>query len=787
MIEAKAKRVKSRNTAVNVIKKIRLQDIALCIMSYFVGRVGLFDNFYTLSVAYVGAMMWGKGISRISAMLALLGIMSINGINFVSLKYICMILMIVALRELMNLLKCRSNMQNQLLILGLTVASISAMTLSIDGFTPYKLMLVILETAVAMGLMSILNVGLNVITSEQQNILNEYEVASIAFLIAVFLCGMVDISIKLPYVEQIYLKDILVFVILIGSTYLGGMQAGVVVSVIISSVLVIIGYIPTNYVGVYMLVGLMGGLFKNLERLGIIFATTLGLLLGFTIFNDKVIDLPILGSYLIATIISLIIPKDYFNMANWFEQNVQSEDANHLQHVQAIISERLKQYSLAFASLGKEFKTISFRNPELDQKRLNQMIEDTGESVCQKCSKCEYCWDTALQHTYAYSYKMADKIYEKGHLSVYDIPAEFRKICLNPEGFAFALGVGMESFKKEIRWQKQFDEARSLISEDFKGISDSIKGLVRDIDEDFEFNRSTEQRLKMTLQTYGVHSKDVIVLEKKEKLNSIHLYCYYHGDTTIKDTVVKAVEETLEKEVEIERYTFNLEERSCYFQIVLKRRYKLDISAKHKAKDGKCGDAYTFMELEDGKCLIALADGMGSGEVAHQESESAIELLESFLTAGFPNDSALRIINSALILKSDIECYTTLDMALFDEYTGSMQFWKMGASTSFIIRNNKIIPVQSDSLPIGMLGEVNAIKLHKQLRHNDIIIMVTDGMLEARNGINNEDTFCYFIEEAISTNITSPDVLTRFLIDKVKNLMANQENDDMTIVVAKVQ
>ena len=50
---------------------------------------------------------------------------------------------------------------------------------------------------------------------------------------------------------------------------------------------------PASFMGIYVFAALVGGLFYHLERLGVIFAMTLGLLLGFALFNNRVIDMPI--------------------------------------------------------------------------------------------------------------------------------------------------------------------------------------------------------------------------------------------------------------------------------------------------------------------------------------------------------------------------------------------------------------------------------------------------------------------------------------------------------------
>ena len=65
---------KNKVSAIEVLKAINWRGILLCLMSFFVGRVCIFDTFYTLGVAYVGAMFFDRSTRRWSAILMLLGI-----------------------------------------------------------------------------------------------------------------------------------------------------------------------------------------------------------------------------------------------------------------------------------------------------------------------------------------------------------------------------------------------------------------------------------------------------------------------------------------------------------------------------------------------------------------------------------------------------------------------------------------------------------------------------------------------------------------------------------------
>ncbi len=76
---------------------------------------------------------------------------------------------------------------------------------------------------------------------------------------------------------------------------------------------------------------------------------------------------------------------------------------------------------------------------------------------------------------------------------------------------------------------------------------------------------------------------------------------------------------------------------------------------------------------------IALSDGMGSGEEAFRDSTMVVEMLEELLEAGFPVETAVQMMNTALVIGREEVKFCTLDVCLFDLYRGSCEFVKAGA------------------------------------------------------------------------------------------------------------
>ena len=96
------------------------------------------------------------------------------------------------------------------------------------------------------------------------------------------------------------------------------------------------------------------------------------------------------------------------------------------------------------------------------------------------------------------------------------------------------------------------------------------------------------------------------------------------------------------------------------------------------------GDNFSMMDMSGGRRGAVLSDGMGSGEEACRESTLVIELLEELLAAGFPEKTAIQMINTTLVIGREEIHYSTVDMTVFDLYTGECEIIKAGASSTFI-------------------------------------------------------------------------------------------------------
>ena len=114
--------------------------------------------------------------------------------------------------------------------------------------------------------------------------------------------------------------------------------------------------------------------------------------------------------------------------------------------------------------------------------------------------------------------------------------------------------------------------------------------------------------------------------------------------------------------------------------------YHMLYGAARVPKQGeRCsGDNFTFCESPGDQVIMSLSDGMGSGEEACRESGQVVELTQQLLETGFSPRSALKLVNTVLLL-SGAQHPATLDLSCVDLHTAVLEVMKLGAVPTFII------------------------------------------------------------------------------------------------------
>lgn len=203
------------------------------------------------------------------------------------------------------------------------------------------------------------------------------------------------------------------------------------------------------------------------------------------------------------------------------------------------------------------------------------------------------------------------------------------------------------------------------------------------------------------------------------------------------------------------------------------------VATKKKTGSQANGDSCSMFQLDDGMYHVCVSDGMGSGKQAQAESTLVVDLLEKLLEAGFSRESALKLMNSAMVISAGEESYSTVDFATIDMYTGELELTKTGAAPSFIKSGKQVSVIENESLPAGVDVWQESKHSKNTLQSGDFLVMVTDGVLEYLHVKDRQGKLMDIIAGVKSDNagVMAQEILDRVLLDTGGYAM-----DDMTVV-----
>jgi stage II sporulation protein E len=452
---------------------------------------------------------------------------------------------------------------------------------------------------------------------------------------------------------------------------------------------------------------------------------------------------------------------------------------------------RLHAFGQAFEKLAATFSGLSKPKHSLNKHDISQMVDELTARACASCPRHVLCWEEDLYATHQRVFTLLGVCAEKGLATAEDIDSNFRKNCPQHENWLNELNALFNLYKNNLRWHNRIAESRELVSQQLCGVADIIGCLAEEIDMSLKFHEGLEEEMIMALLKNKIDVSSVIVLENRQnryRVSVCHRAC--HTKHACKTEILPVLNTVLKRRMRLEttttptRSSFSdceIKNDRCTARFVEDQKMRVTSGVARRAKSARTsGDSYTHLEMKNGTTLLALSDGMGSGERAKRESEATVGLLEDFIESGFNKELAVRMINSVLVLKSSEETFATLDICSVDLYTGAAEFIKIGAASTFLLRNGKVRVIRSSSLPIGMLNNVDLEITSLNLMHDDIIIMMTDGIAA------DADKEADLAKALQSCRYRNPQDIADYVLNESEKSRGDGPKDDMTVLAARV-
>ncbi|WP_297638651.1 stage II sporulation protein E [uncultured Clostridium sp.] len=761
----------------------------LFISALFLSRVIIYTNKEDIAgiapfgIAFLITMLKNNDKEKLlcGAIGSVIGYLTISSSISNSSVYIVTILTIVLLMSILRKSEKNIGLKSALIIYALIQIGTS---LGIDKMDiKASLILSGIYTVVIIPIYFIIRYGLECFENYNTNYyFTVEEVISIGILGCLIVAGIGDLSLF-----SIYIREVFAIAFIVSIAYVGGAANGSAIGIAMGLVLGISNGEMLQGIGIYAIIGLVAGLFKDTGRIfsflsvGVVYSI-LSLYMG-GVIDSRIIEV------LLGGIIFLVIPNKVLNsVESEINTEIKNDSLNelHMNQIKEEFSGKIESLSDVLSDVSGSIANLSTNDVLLYKDKSTELINNLADRICSNCEKASECWERHFSTTYGCFEKII-----KGKEDNFPVfPAELEKKCMRKYNILDEVDKLVLNMNAEAMNKEKLQDGRKLLAVHMNTMAENIEKMLYDFKKDIIVWGDSEKALRKELNRNSIQYKDVFCFNDKDgkikvKLNMAKCtnckYCAKNVLPVVNSIIKRPMM------IGVDGCSINPNNRDCTITIKEMPKYRLTSYVGMSVKEGEeyTGDTYSFGNVLGGKYLTILSDGMGSGPEASKESKMTVDLVEKFIDSGFSMETALNTVNSIMAMKFDEdEKYSTLDMNTVDLYTGVASFVKVGATSSFIKRGKEIIKISSKMPPFGLVDEMEIESVEKKIKSGDIIITLSDGVLDVdKSKVGDTEWF----ENYLINSGNDPKDLAIDIIEESKILNNGSIKDDMTVIVSKIQ
>lgn len=202
------------------------------------------------------------------------------------------------------------------------------------------------------------------------------------------------------------------------------------------------------------------------------------------------------------------------------------------------------------------------------------------------------------------------------------------------------------------------------------------------------------------------------------------------------------------------------------------------------------GDFYDFIWHDPGHLGLVVGDVAGKAISAALYMARLTSELRSRAAIARTPARLLRRVNTEIVGLGDDGMFATLVYCIYDLENRSLVFTNAGHCVPLLRRGDRVFPLQAERAhtpPLGVTPELEAGEARVQLLAGDTLIMVSDGILEARDARGNEYGLSRLSRRIRTARGASEDVIKAILADIDSHTADQAQGDDMTIVAMAIE
>ncbi len=414
------------------------------------------------------------------------------------------------------------------------------------------------------------------------------------------------------------------------------------------------------------------------------------------------------------------------------------------------------------------------------ERNFNWVVDTMQESLCNKCACRAACWGQHYGDIMDALYDLKPILEQTDHVGVEQFTAGLSH-CVHPAAMASELtrAYALYCGKNEARITS--DALRTALTEQYGALAGALESLSTQLSIQGTPEHYKTRRVVELFTELGMPPCECAVTQEANGSLRVAITLPRTGFTAGElECIAQDVSRVCHRTVAMPQKLSCRGVSTLIFHELPALRPVFGVSFQ-PAKGEISGDAVQQFCCEHTAEMI-LCDGMGTGRPAAVDGNLAAELTARLRKAGFAAETAARLVNIALALKSEEESSATLDFISVDLYTGMAKLFKAGAVAGFVVQGGKACAVSATSLPVGILCEVKGAQTTLRLQVGDLAVLVSDGML-----VMGEDWILAQLTRAVASH-QSPQKIAEYLVKSARATAIETaiHPDDITAAVMQL-
>ena len=563
-------------------------------------------------------------------------------------------------------------------------------------------------------------------------------------------------------------------IVLMASALKGGMLTGAAAGTVLGIAMDLAADGAGYFVMSYAFSGLLSGVFSRHSRLVFTLSFVLASALVAAGVWTAVLSTASLYETFVASVIFILLPGRFLGSIGMLLH--EGERGSGERDLRRFVAGRVRDLSEAYGELYGIVEQGLSEN--VNDENIAIVFDRAADRVCTRCVNKNRCWNAEYIDTLSALNDATQAMRANGFLTQNDIPGFFRTRCTDTGVFVAAVNGELRALNYRRELKSRLRENRAVAWGQYADISRLLGAVADELGSVNGADLLAEQRLSRYLKSIGIDAEVSVYRDARGRMRATMesgSLSPLLGDPCYLD----ALSQVLGVRVCLPQGAQPSDARLTVLEAE-PLAVSVGIAALKKRGERVSGDRGSYFKTDAGVLCVILSDGMGTGDEAARDSAQVVAILEKFLRSGADGADAMKLLNSALLLRDNENWgFATVDLMCIDLFSGETCFYKYGAAPSYVCSGKSVRSIRGEALAAGLsLGGGSAPEVVRmKLSPGCTALIASDGVIP-----DGDDDW---IRTVLLRGSEDMKALAKSALREAERLYGG--SDDMTVVTVRVE